>query len=298
MGHGRSEEFRDSIFRRQAKSLIRLTFSGLVWLFPLAWRKQVALWLFRQRRIPGHSWLALRCLDDLATSDRNSYHKFIWSNHLYYADNYEVCERFEANTGKETRRLFFAELTSFLKESGAAFDQIESVLEVGCSLGHQLRMMETEVFPSAKRLCGVDIDAYAVEQGNTHLRALGSKVRLIEGDMEALDDLLGDDRFDVVVCTGVLMYLDQESAAAVVKSILKRANYMVALSGLAHPTQHNSKLVCSETRSWDKSFIHNLERMITDVGGRAVKVLWKGDQIVDGNTVHFIFAQVGPAVAA
>ena len=60
---------------------------------------------------------------------------------------------------------------------------VESVFDVGCSLGYVLRHVETEVFPSAACLRGVDVDRYAVETGNNYLRSLGSKIELVAGDV-------------------------------------------------------------------------------------------------------------------
>jgi SAM-dependent methyltransferase len=272
------------------KSVIRLASSRGIRLLPLDWRKHIAVWLFHHNRIPGNYWLALRCLDDLAISNKNSFHKFLWSNHLYYAESYEIFERFEPDKEHRTRHFFFSQLKSSLQEIEVAHDEVDSILEVGSSLGYQLRLMETDMFPTASRLCGIDIDDYAVKQGNAHLGSLGSKIQLIHGDMENLDDLVGADRYDVVVCTGVLMYLDQKAATAVVKSLLKHTNHMVAISGLAHPTKHNSQLEHSSIRGWDQSYIHNIERMVVEAGGISVKVLWEGDTLVDGNSVYFVFA--------
>jgi 2-polyprenyl-3-methyl-5-hydroxy-6-metoxy-1,4-benzoquinol methylase len=154
--------------------------------------------------------------------------------------------------------------------------------------------METDMFPLANRLCGVDIDEYAIKQGSAHLQSLGSKIRLIHGDVEDLNDLLGPDRFDVVICTGVLMYLNQEAATAVVKSLLKHTNHIVGISGLADPRKPNSQLEHSSIRIWDQSYIHNIERMVNEAGGNPIKVLWEGDTIIDGTTVYFVFAQTNP----
>jgi SAM-dependent methyltransferase len=287
-------ELTDLRLKDLVKSLLNPMCSWAFGLLPLNWRKQIANWLFRQHKIPGHSWIALQFLDDFARSNKNSFHKFLWSNHLYYAETYEISERFESDRDNRARHPFFLQLKLCLQGIGLSLDRVDSILEVGCSLGHQLRMMETDMFPLANRFCGIDIDEYAVKQGKAHLHSLGSKIRLIHGDMENLSDLMGSERFDVVICTGVLMYLNQEAATAVVKSLLKHTNHIVGISGLAHSTYPNSQLEHSSIRSWDQSYIHNIERMISEAGGSLIKVLWKEDTEVDGNAVYLVFAKRDP----
>jgi SAM-dependent methyltransferase len=287
----------NSNLRHLTKYFLEPLFSWAFSLFPSNRRKQIAIWLFRQRQIPGSSWIALRCLEDLATNNIDEFHRFLWSNHLYYAESYEVPERFGPAKENRLRRLFFSQLETCLLEIDVDPEQIDSILEVGCSLGYQLQHMESRMFPNASKLYGIDIDEYAVNQGNAYLNSLGSKVNLIHGNMENLADLVGSDRFDVVVCTGVLMYLNEEPATAMVDSLLKHTNQILGIAGVAHPVTPNSKLEHSITRDWDQAFTHNIESMVGKAGGSLIKVSWEGDRIIDGNdgnTVYFVFAKTNP----
>ena len=125
---------------------------------------------------------------------------------------------------------------------------MRSVLEVGCSLGYNLRYMETELFPSATVLDGVDLDCYAIQSGQEYLRAVKSHISLHCGDMQQLEDLLGDRCYDVIICCGVLMYIREVEAAAVVRTMLAHSRILVALTGLAHPSVDNERLDHSEVR--------------------------------------------------
>lgn len=47
--------------------------------------------------------------------------------------------------------------------------------------------METDLFPEATTLEGIDINDYALRKGKEHLRARASKIRLVRADMTDLD---------------------------------------------------------------------------------------------------------------
>ena len=269
--------------RERSKRLIRA-------LMPIALRKRVALVIQRQPWIsaPRRRWWSVELVRDLAENDLDAFHRFLWANHLGYADTYEVAQRFGPDNMRESRRMFFADLRAHLGEQAA---RIRSVLEVGCSLGYQLRHLETEVFPSATELEGIDIDEHAIAAGAAYLRAVGSKVSVKTADIDDVEGIAGRKRYDLVICTGVLMYLNEERAARAVVHLLRRTKGMLALAGLAHPTTDNGRLDRSEMRDRDMTFIHNLDRMITEAGGRIVWRQWEGSRIVDGNTIYFLFAR-------
>jgi hypothetical protein len=108
--------------------------------------------------------------------------------------------------------------------------------------------------------------------------------------MEQLDDLLRDETYDIVVCSGVLMYLNEVTAAQVVSVILKHTRLITALAGLAHPEIDNSQLKHSVPRDHDHSFIHNFDSMIARAGGRILARRWEGKKLFDGHSIFFVFA--------
>jgi hypothetical protein len=137
---------------------------------------------------------------------------------------------------------------------------------------------------------GVDIDAYAIQSGSEYLAQIGSKVRLQCEDMERLAQVVGDKRYDIGICTGVLMYLQENDAGRVVDILLRHTNVMIGFSGLAHPDIDNSELSHSVSRESDQTFIHNIDAMILKAGGRIAARRWEGKKVVDGNTIYFVFA--------
>jgi SAM-dependent methyltransferase len=192
---------------------------------------------------------------------------------------------------EESRKLFFDDLKRTLL--GLAVDpakDVRSVFEVGCSLGYQLRYAETSLFPAGERFAGMDIDRYAVDSGTAYLRSLGSKVHLICGDMEELEEFLRDDAYDIVMCSGVLMYLEQDAAARVVERMLRHTNVLAAFAGLAAPGLDNALLQESEVRRRDHTFIHNIDAMVRAANGTVVARRWEGERMVDGHTLYFVFA--------
>jgi SAM-dependent methyltransferase len=256
----------------------------------------MAIWLHRQRWIPEsrRRWWSRELVSDLALTEVNAYHKFLWTNHLAYARTYEVGLRFGFENFNETRKMFLTMLEETLRDRGLdPGADVGSAFDVGCSLGYTLRYLETDVFPEAARLGGMDIDAHAIDAGRTHLEQQSSKIRLTCGDMEALDEVLGGEACDVILCLGTLMYLREDEAARVVRSILHHTEVLAGFAGLAHPEIDNSRLDRSAVRPDDRSFIHNLDRMIVQAGGTIVRRRWDGPRVVDGNTVYFVFA-VGP----
>jgi 2-polyprenyl-3-methyl-5-hydroxy-6-metoxy-1,4-benzoquinol methylase len=259
---------------------------------PLFIRKRLAVWLHRQEGLAAsrRSWWEHELLRDLAEKNINEYHKFLWSNHLSYAETYEVASRFGRENMKQSRLMFFSDLQKHLVSIAVKPADVRSAFEVGCSLGYQLRFLETDLFPSAAVLEGVDIDAYAIRSGAEYLTRIGSKVRLQCEDMERLEKILGEKRYDVIICTGVLMYLKEEDAQRVVAILMKHADKMVGFSGLAHPDMDNAQLGRSIPRESDQTFIHNIDSMVLQEGGRIAARRWEGGKLVDGHTIYFLFA--------
>lgn len=272
--------------RINTKSLIRR-------LMPLFLRKALCIWVNHQQWLSADSqyWWTKEMLRDFEEKDRDGYHRYLWSHHLAYAHTYEVEKRFGEENIVGSRKLFFNDLEKHLMHSGIhPQKEIRSVFEVGCSLGYQLRYMETAVFPSATVLEGNDIDSYAITNGTEYLLKKGSKIKMINGDMGNLGALMKGKSYDILIGTGVLMYLQEKEAARVVETMIGHSRIMVALSGLAHPEKDNALLEHSAIREMDGSFIHNIDVMVEKAGGHVVSRRWEGDRKVDGQSIYFIFA--------
>ncbi|HET7230264.1 MAG TPA: methyltransferase domain-containing protein [Longimicrobium sp.] len=257
---------------------------------PLGVRKRLAVWAARAGGARGEWWSA-ELVRDLAERDPNAYHRFLWSHHLAYARGYEPAARFGAGHVHPSRRLLFADL---LRVAAARAMEVDSVLEVGCSMGYLLRHLEAAVFPAARVLDGIDIDEYAIARGRSVLAAEGSKVRLATADAARLPGVFGGRRYHLVLCAGVLMYLRQEDAAAAVKAMLGRCDGMLALAGLAHPETDNARLAASTRRDRDATWVHNLDAMVARASGHVAARRWEGARQVNGNTLYFVFAEPAP----
>lgn len=261
-------------------------------MLPLSARKRLCLMLNRLKWIEEgrRHWWSIELLKDFAESDVNGYHKFLWANHLSYAATYEPSLRFGAENMRESRRLFFSDLQGLLGRMGIdPAREIDSVLELGCSLGYQLHYVETGLFRGASVLEGLDIDRYAIEAGRERLSASGSRVRLYCSDMESFEEVAGERVYDILICSGVLMYLSQEPAARLVRRMIGRTGKVLAFAGLAHDAD-NSGLEASVVRERDGTFVHNIDEMVRSAGGRILQRRWDGGGIVDGNTIYFVFA--------
>jgi SAM-dependent methyltransferase len=217
-------------------------------------------------------------LRDMRDGDPDAFHRFLWSNHLAYAKTYEVAQRFGAAMIEPSRITLLSDITAQLRARGLDPDcDVRSIFDIGCSLGYLLRHAESEVFHSATTLRGLDIDSYAVDTGNAYLRTLDSRVMLTEADMTEADRVMGEERYDLVLCCGVLMYLDEGRAAGVVKTMLAHARHLVGIICLGHPEVDNSLLTRSDVRESDGAFVHNLERMVREAGGMVISK-WQSDR--------------------
>lgn len=258
---------------------------------PLPLRKRLAIAIGRSEWMRDRYYWSMEVIRDLAERDPDAFHRFLWAHHLAYAQTYEADRRFTAQNLHPSRRLLFGQLQQVMTRGGIDPCSMRSVLDVGCSLGYLLRHLETELLPGATVLHGIDLDGPAIEAGAHFLAEVGSRVRLARGDMAELDTLLGGTTYDVVLCAGTLMYLNERAASAVVDSMVRRTKRLLVLSGPANPDRDNREMDGSGVRARDHSFVHNLDAMVEAAGGTVVARRWEGDRSVAGNTIYFVFAE-------
>ena len=270
------------VSRRGARALGRV--------FPLSTRQSLVAFVGRRRKlpVPFRFEFAMGMLDDLRRRDPVALHRFLWSNHLAYAASYEVPRRFGVSRINPTRHALFAGITEHLRSRGLdPRKDIRSVLEIGSSQGYLLRHLEASVFPAATILHGLDIDAYAVQEGSAHLRSIGSRVKLFTADMEAAEHVMGD-AYDVVLCCGVLMYVTGSIAEKVARTMFSRASRLVGLICLAPREGHAGP---SSVRASDGAFVHDMEPIIRRAGGRVVSCSWIGTNTSGSSPSHVIVAE-------
>lgn len=263
---------------------------------PLGLRKRMAVRINRLGSLNPitRAYWATELLVDFAVADPNSYHKFLWANHLGYARTYEVDERFGYEKFNESRKILFKEMPLQLAKCGIDDSSgVNSVLDVGCSLGYLLRYMETDVFEGAADLVGVDVDEQAIENGKKALANMGSEVSLYACDLETMSRSIGDKKFDIVFASGVLLYFDEDTATSVIEKLVARTNKVLIITGLAHPDSDNNLLQDSIVRRSDGTWIHNIDRMLRSAGAEVLARRWEGERIVDGNTIYFLYAVPG-----
>lgn len=265
----------------------------LRFILPLSLRKRIAIWLNSQKWLSRWDYLTQGILRDLQKSDPKEFHKFLWSNHaLSYARQYDSEHLFDINRMEPSRRIFFNDLVSAVLETGLdPAKDICSVLEVGCSLGYLLRFIEAEILPDVRELVGIDIDGDAINKGANYLKMAGSRVRLIHGDMEELDQLVGNRTFDLVFAAGVLSYLNSNDASRLIAKMLSRTGKVLALIGLACITTDNSDLpqsLLDDSRG--NQWVHNFKSMVEAAGGQVVRCRWEGAMLFNYQTIYTVFA--------
>jgi len=157
-------------------------------------------------------------------------------------------------------------------------------------MGYLLRHLETEVFLSATTLYGLDIDTYSIEAGATHLSSVQSKVKLFAADMTHTDRIMADQIYDVVLCCGVLMYVNEGTAEQVVRTMFSHACHLVAMVCLA-PPEGQIASGRSVMRALDGAFIHDMDRMIRLAGGQVVSKRWIGASGSIANPSYAILAE-------
>ncbi len=277
-----------------------------MWRLPLSWRKQAANLVGRLPLTPERrKRLSMLAIADWTLTDEAGFHAFLWRNHLGYAQEYN---RARFKSIQRSRLMFFEEMAQVLRSSGRQPDHVRSILEVGASVGHNLRYLETTVFRSANVLHGIDVDGEAVRHGRRHLASIGSRVQLERGDAAELFKLLAGRQYDVVYCAGLLLYFGPPAADAIVHAMLRHSGWLVGVSDLANPTKDNQALPASERRLWSHPsapgstsaetygvYTHNVDAMAQQAGGRVISRHYEQDPIGPDETVYFVFIRPADA---
>ena len=231
-------------------------------------------------------------LDDLRRRDPAGLHHFLWSNHLACAASYEISKRFGASNLNPSRLILFREIIDHLGRSGLnPAVEIQSVFEIGCSVGHLLRHIELDVFPSALTLHGLDIDERAIAAGMDHLQSVKSRVKLFAADVTAAGRVMSDQIYDLTLCCGVLMYMSEAIAEEAIRLMLSHTSRLVGIICLDGPEFDGVMSANSVTRSHDGAFLHDVHRMVQRAGGRIVCSKRVGAEISGSSPSNVILAE-------
>ena len=108
-----------------------------------------------------------------------------------------------------------------------SFDSVQSVLEIGCAAGPNLRRLR-EKLPSIQ-LVGIDINKQAISTANKYFRSVNDdKVNLFVKRADQLADFR-DKSFDVVFSLAVLLYIPPDSINQVVADMIRLSRNGVVL---------------------------------------------------------------------
>ena len=99
--------------------------------------------------------------------------------------------------------------------------KINSILEIGCGIGHNLKILENK-YPNAS-FTGIDIQKYAIERG----KKLYPKFNFI---CESADDFLEKpNKFDLIFTRMFLIHIHPKKIENIIKKIALRSNYLASI---------------------------------------------------------------------
>ena len=81
---------------------------------------------------------------------------------------------------------------------------------------------------------------------------------------------MGDRKYDVVLCCGVLMLFNQQVATQAIKAMLAHTKGLLGIISLANPQVDNAQLRDSYLRPENLYFVHNVDEMVYRAGGSVV----------------------------
>lgn len=129
----------------------------------------------------------------------------------------------------ETRNFWWNEDFLALMARRLAFDQVKSVLDVGCGIGHWGQCL-APFFPVDARVTGIDTEQAWIEKAAERARAVGKSDRYHYqvGDVTALP--FADDTFDLVTGQTVLIHLkDPKAGLREMLRVLKPGGALLAV---------------------------------------------------------------------
>ena len=108
--------------------------------------------------------------------------------------------------------------------------------------------------------------------------------------MADIDKIMDNSKYDIVMCVGVLVYLREPAATSVIRSMLNHCSGLVVILAIGHPKVDNLALEQSEIRSLDGIFLHNIDAMVKNAGGKVVYRRWD-PKLYDSQNVYFVFCK-------
>ena len=125
------------------------------------------------------------------------------------------------STGKTARKAhsveYFGEYRDFwwnldflkLMSERLSFNQVQTVLDVGCGVGHWGQLL-ARVLPKSVQLTGVDREESSLDQARERVKTQELSAQYLYGDVTALPFV--DNTFDMVTCQTVLIHLKNPQA--------------------------------------------------------------------------------------
>ncbi len=115
----------------------------------------------------------------------------------------------------------------YLAERIAAYQPVNSILEVGCASGPNLYLLAKK-FPQAQ-IVGIDINQAAIEYGSKRFAEEGiTNVKLLVGQADKLGEFQ-DRTFDIVFTNAVLIYIGPDKINKVIPPMLRIAGKALVL---------------------------------------------------------------------
>jgi len=99
-------------------------------------------------------------------------------------------------------KLFLGRVEKLVKGTGG-----KRIIDVGCGEGQAIKYLKKKI--SKLEIVGVDISRQAVELA----RKDNPEVKFLVGDVNKIDKLVGNEKFDLVMCLEVLEHLDRPEGA-------------------------------------------------------------------------------------
>ena len=123
--------------------------------------------------------------------------------------------------------------------------KINNILEVGCNIGNQLGLLQSQGF---KNLYGIEIYPEAVELAKTHTKG----INIIQGS--AFDIPFKDNYFDLVFTAGVLIHINPKDLKKAMDGIYRTSNKYIWGYEYYHPQHVAIDYQGNKNRLWKGDF--------------------------------------------